>query len=130
MIDVAADAFAAGDFRPERRLVGRSFTFTPDAAVWSDRQGAVEEASRCASPLVGIMQPAGNARELARSFRTAWASFRLPPADIGPPHHFVCDSEEESQFQPGEGIMFPVGRDRLVMNWFNHNIILLRRTGG
>ena len=68
------------------------------------------------------------ARDLAKPFRRAWGAFNIPLKEVGPTHHWNCDSPDGASFGPDNLIFFPIGTDHLIMNWYDHNLPLLRRS--
>ncbi len=111
-------------------MIGRTLSFTEDALGWLDAKGKVEPG--CPYTMYHIPILASQVREAAPLFRPGWSRFRLPPDKVGAMHVWECD-DGTSVFGPPEtgGSMFvPVGKDRLVMNWMNGAVLLLRKDGG
>ncbi len=111
-------------------MIGRTLTFTEDELGWQDAGGKVE--ATCPNHMYHIAQMAAEVKKAAPIFRPGWARFRLPPSDVGPMHVWEC-GDAESVFGPvetGGAAFFPVGKDRLVMNWNNGAVLLLRKERG
>ena len=126
---VAADATAPAGFAPDRGWIGRTLRFDADMVGWLAKDGSVETATQCESPTMSILWTAAIARRLSQPFRPAWSALNIPLDQVGPAHSWECDTAEPTSFGPDNGIFFPVGKDRLVLNWKDHTILLLRRAG-
>jgi hypothetical protein len=113
-----------------RAMIGRTLMFTDEALGWIDEGGKVE--SGCPDHVYHIALEALQVKEAAPLFRPGWARFRLPPGDVGPMHVWEC-GDADSLFGPeetGGSVFFPVGTDRLVMNWHGGTVLLLRKERG
>ncbi|MFV0623111.1 hypothetical protein ACBY01_03740 [Sphingomonas sp. ac-8] len=112
-----------------RAMIGRTLTFTEEKLGWTDASGKVE--AGCPDHVYHIAWLAAHVKQAAPLFRPGWAKFRLPPGDVGPMHVWECGATE-SLFGPAEtsgSVFFPVGTDRLVMNWMDGAVLLLRKEG-
>lgn len=125
---VAADANAPAGSTPDRSWVGRTLVFDDDKVAWLGANGAVETATQCENPTMSILWTAAIARNLAKPFRPAWSALNIPLDQVGPAHHWECDTAEPTAFGP-DGIFYPIGKDQLVLNWTGNLILLLRKAG-
>lgn len=110
-----------------RTMIGRTLSFTEDALGWINADGKVEPGC---PDMYHIALEAMQVKQAAPLFRPGWAKFRLPPDQVGPMHVMECDGE--GVFGPpetGGSSFFPVGKDRLVMNWLDGTVLLLRKEG-
>lgn len=108
-------------------LVGRTLSFTEDSLGWVDASSSVEHG--CADAVYHIALLAMQVKEAAPAFRPGWSKFRIPPGDVGPMHMWEC-GDADSVFGPANtsgSVFFPVGTDRLVMNWHDGAVLLLRK---
>lgn len=114
-----------------KALVGRTLSFTDAALGWVGTDGKVEPG--CSSPFYHIVSETVQVRQFATAFKPGWSRFRLPPSDVGPMHVWECGEGDEifGPEEPAAGsAFFPVGTDRLVMNWKDGTVLLLRKQGG
>ncbi len=113
-----------------RDMIGRTLSFTESALGWIWADGKVEPG--CSEPYFHVVVEAVHVRAFAPAFRAGWPKFRLPPDDVGAMHVWECEGAEE-MFGPQEpaagSAFFPVATDRLVMNWHNGTVLLLKRQG-
>ena len=121
---VAADASAPAGFAPDQGWIGRTLQFDEDVVGWT----GTGTAAKCESHITSIVRTAAIVRHLAQPFRPAWSALNIPLTQVGLAHRWECDTAEPRSFGPDDGIFFPVGKDRLVLNWNDHTILLLRRT--
>lgn len=121
VIDAAGPASA-------NAMVGRTLSFNEQTLGWVGANG--KPASECPDPLYHVIVASGEVRSFAPAFKDGWAKFRIPRKDIGPMHTWEC-GDGETTFgppKPADGsVFYPVGSDRLVMNWFDGAVLLLRR---
>ncbi len=109
-------------------MIGHTLSFTEDALGWIDANGKVEPGC---PDMYHIALEAMQVKQAAPLFRPGWAKFRLPPDQVGPMHVMECDGE--GVFGPpetGGSNFFPVGKDRIVMNWLDGTVLLLRKERG
>jgi hypothetical protein len=110
-----------------RGMIGRTLSFTAEALGWTDSSGKV--APGCPDHVYHIALEAMQVKQAAPAFSPGWAKFRLPPGEVGPMHMWEC-GDAESIFGPAEtggSVFFPVGTDRLEMNWMDGAVLLLRK---
>jgi len=111
-------------------MIGRTLVFNDDELGWRGANGTVE--ATCPNHMYHLAQMAAEVKSAAPTFRPGWVRFRLPPDDVGAMHVWEC-GDAESVFGPAEtggAAFFPVGKDRLVMNWTNGAVLLLRKERG
>lgn len=126
--DVAAGT-KSSDKKLDRALVGRIIIYDTNLLGWVGPDGKIEPANRCPKPEHRVIGPAAEARDMATRFRSAWAKFQLPADEVGTMHGFTCDTAGDAAFGPdGGSLLFPVGRDRLVVEWYDGMVLLLQRT--
>jgi hypothetical protein len=110
-----------------RGMIGRTLSFTAEALGWTDSSGKM--APGCPDHVYHIALEAMQVKQAAPAFSPGWAKFWLPPNEVGPMHMREC-GDAESIFNPAEtggSMFFPVGTDRLVMNWMDGAVLLLRK---
>ncbi|WP_260599659.1 hypothetical protein [Sphingomonas endolithica] len=109
-------------------MVGRTLSFSETALGWVGADGKVS--AECPDPFYHIVSDATEVRKFSPAFKVGWAKFKLPPAQVGAMHVWEC-GDADSIFGPedpaGGSAFYPVGTDRLVMNWNDGTVLLLRR---
>lgn len=114
-----------------RAMIGRTLSFTEAALGWQAADGKIEPG--CSSPFFHVVSETAQVRAFAQPFKPGWREFRLPPSDVGAMHVWECGEGDEifGPEEPAAGsAFFPVGSDRLVMNWNDGAVLLLRKQGG
>lgn len=123
VIDAAGPASA-------NAMIGRTLSFTEQTLGWVGANG--KPASECPDPLYHVVVASGEVRTFALAFTDGWTKFRIPRKEIGAMHSWEC-GDGETIFgppKPADGsVFYPVRSDRLVMNWFDGAVLLLRRRG-
>jgi hypothetical protein len=109
-------------------MVGRTLSFSETALGWVGADGKVS--AECPDPFYHIVADAAQVRDFAPAFRVGWTKFKLPPAQVRAMHAWEC-GDADSIFGPeapaGGSAFYPVGTDRLVMNWNGGTVFLLPR---
>jgi hypothetical protein len=112
-------------------MVGRTLSFSETALGWAGSDGKVSP--ECPDPFYHIVSDAAQVRQFSPAFKAGWAKFKFPPAQVGAIHAWEC-GDADAVFGPeepaGGSVFYPVGTDRLVMNWEGGTVLLLRRQGG
>ncbi len=113
-----------------RAMIGRTLSFTDAALGWIGADGKVE--AGCPDPFYHVVTDPEHLRSFAPAFAVGWPKFALPAGQVGGMHVWEC-GDADSIFGPAEpaagSAFFPVGGDRLVTNWNDGTVLLLRRPG-
>ncbi|MDJ0276325.1 hypothetical protein QLH51_05875 [Sphingomonas sp. 2R-10] len=113
-----------------RAMIGRTLSFTDTALGWVGADGKVE--AGCPDPFYHVVIDPAHLRNFAPAFAVGWPKFALPADRVGAMHVWEC-GDADSIFGPAEpaagSAFFPVGGNRLVMNWNDGTVLLLRRPG-
>ena len=127
----AADGVPAG-FTPDRSMIGKTMRFNEAVLGWQDKNGQMETAGLCPEPNYQIAWTVANVRILSKPFRPAWAALNIPLNDVGTMHYWNCGGPDNpgdnTGFYYGDQAFFLIGDDRMIMNWYDGTIMLLRRS--
>jgi hypothetical protein len=111
-----------------KSMVGKTLVFDDTALGWAGANG--KAAPGCADPFYHVVSDASEVRSFSAPFKPAWSRFGLTPRGVGALHAWEC-GDGDATFGPekpaGGSVFYPIGSDRLMMNWEGGNILLLTR---
>ncbi len=109
--------------------VGSVMAVTPETIKWTKSasdQFASEDV--CGGPTPIIIRDAASAQQTGASMQAAIRYFAIPKNSLGPLHEMACS--ESGNWGPeaaGGSNFYPVSGGRMVMNWYDGAVLLLRR---